>query len=305
MKFSAALLLLASASAFAPAARTSRAPSSLNVVIGDDEDILDKIKRILDEDTSIPVDPKFDDIVQSKFPGAIDNNKLEETVVGVLAKKGFNAGNTLLATSLCCDELARRLEDDFVKVYGNNFNLGGLSGFPFAGNTGFGAMAAHIPDDGYCLTIYGPHVGISEDGTVGKVERDGIALVDTCCGSAVAALGYLKGITEGGATVTTNIQSFTDFQQGAVRELILPHGKRLMDASDQMVELPYALYDSQDLLMRSIVNGGAAGTKGGIAILGGIQINTGPNTPDYFHPLRFDLMNSKGEILEDLLPLLS
>ena len=78
-----------------------------------------------------------------------------------------------------------------------------------------------------------------------------------------------------------------------------------MDASDQMVELPYALYDSQDLLMRSIVNGGAAGTKGGIAILGGIQINTGPNTPDYFHPLRFDLMNSKGEILEDLLPLLS
>jgi hypothetical protein len=35
--------------------------------------------------------------------------------------------NTLLCTSLCCDELARCLEDDFVKVYGNNFNLGGVS----------------------------------------------------------------------------------------------------------------------------------------------------------------------------------
>ena len=278
MKLSSAFLLLSSiatSNAFAPTVRSSsRAPTSLNIVVGDEEDILDKIKRILDADSVVKVDPAFDEIVQSKFPGAIDNNALEETVVGVLAGKGFTSANTLLATSLCCDELARRLEDDFVKVYGNNFNLGGLSGFPFAGNTGFGAMAAHIPDDGYCLAIYGPHVGISEDGVVGKVERDGIALVDTCCGSAVAALGYLKGITEGGATVTTNIQSFTDFQQGAVRELILPHGKRLMDAEDQMVELPYALYDSQDLLMRSIVNAGAAGTKGGIALLGGIQINT-------------------------------
>jgi hypothetical protein len=43
-----------------------------------------------------------------------------------LAEKGYTAANTLLATSLCCDELARRLEDDFVKVYGDNFFLGGL-----------------------------------------------------------------------------------------------------------------------------------------------------------------------------------
>jgi hypothetical protein len=209
-----------------------------------------------------------------------------------------------LATSLCCDELARRLEDDFVKVYGNNFNLGGLSGFPFAGNTGFGAMAAHIPDDGYCLVVYGPHVGVSADGIVGKVERDGIALVDTCCGSAVAASNYLKGITDGGAVITTAIQQFSDFQQGAVQELILPHGKRLTDADNRMVELPYALYDSQDVLVRDIVMAGAGGTKKGLALLGGIQINTGPTTQDYFHPLRFDYMNSKGEILEDMLPLI-
>jgi hypothetical protein len=249
------------------------------------------------------VDAEFDAIVQRRFPGAIDNNKLEDSVVSTLANKGFTAKNTLLATSLCCDELARRLEDDFVKIYGNNFNLGGLSGFPFAGNTGFGAMAAHIPDDGCCLVVYGPHVGITADGMVGKVERSGIKLVDTCCGSAVSALGYVKGIFEGGADVTTSIQSFTDFQQQAVRELMLPHGKRLTDAENEMIELPYALYDSQDLLMRKIVTKGAGGIKsGGIALLGGIQINTGPDTLDYFHPLRFDFMNSKGEIEEDLLP---
>ena len=180
-----------------------------------------------------------------------------------------------------------------------------VAGFPFAGNTGFGAMAAHIPDDGYCLVVYGPHVGIAADGTVGKVERSGIDLIDTCCGSAVAASNYVDSITNGKRDISMQIQTFTDFQQNAVQELILPHGKRLADAKDnRMIELPYALYDSQDMLMDEIVKGGSTGIKRGLALLGGIQINTGPDTPDYFHPLRFDYMNYRGETIDDLLPAL-
>mmetsp|Transcript_7684 Transcript_7684/g.14495 ORF Transcript_7684/g.14495 Transcript_7684/m.14495 type:complete len:322 (-) Transcript_7684:199-1164(-) len=305
MKLSSAILLigsLASASAFAPARVATRAPSSLNIVPGDKQDVADKVKEIFAKGPK--VDAAFDKIVQERFPGAINNQDLVTKTVDILAGKGYSGSNTLLATSLCCDELARQLEDDFNQVYGNNFNLGGLSGFPFAGNTGFGAMAAHIPDDGYCLVVYGPHVGIAADGTVGKVERSGIALVDTCCGSAVAASNYLKGITDGGAVITTKIQEFTDFQQGAVQELILPHGKRLADAKDRMIELPYALYDSQDMLMREIVKKGSLGIKKGLALLGGIQINTGPNTLDYFVPMRFDYMNYRGDVVEEMLPML-
>ena len=166
-------------------------------------------------------------------------------------------------------------------------------------------MAAHIPDDGYCLVVYGPHVGIAADGTVGKVERSGIDLIDTCCGSAVAASNYVDSITNGKRDISMQIQTFTDFQQNAVQELILPHGKRLADAKDnRMIELPYALYDSQDMLMDEIVKGGSTGIKRGLALLGGIQINTGPDTPDYFHPLRFDYMNYRGETIDDLLPAL-
>jgi hypothetical protein len=169
-------------------------------------------------------------------------------------------------------------------------------------NNSFGAMAAHIPDNGNCLIIHGPHVGITQDGLVGKVEREGIALVDKCCGSAIAAASYLEGITSGGAKISTKIQSFSDFQQGAVQELILPHGRRMMEASDRMIELPYALYESQDLLMRDIIETGAAGLKRATVVLGGIQINTSPFTLDYFHPLRFDLIDSSGTTIEDLLP---
>lgn len=272
--------------------------SALNMAEAVDDDVIVKKVKEIYHDAS---KTDYDDMITGIFPGALSNAELETNVVRALSQKGYTDKNTLLATSLCCDELARRLEDDFVKVYGNNFNLGGLSGFPFAGNTGFGAMAAHIPDDGSCLIVYGPHVGVATNGQVGKVERAGIKLVDSCCGSAIAASNYLKGITEGGAQITTKIQEFTDFQQGVVQELILPHGKRLADAEDRMVELPYALYESQDLLMADIVQTGCGRVRNNIALLGGIQINTAPTAMDYFLPLRFDYMDNQGNVLEDML----
>ena len=100
-------------------------------------DVLEKIREIIESEGYPLEDPSFDRMVKDTFPGAISNKELETRVVSVLNDRGFTAENTLLATSLCCDELARVLEDDFVRVYGNNFNLGGLAGFPFAGNTGY------------------------------------------------------------------------------------------------------------------------------------------------------------------------
>eukprot|EP00536_Pseudo-nitzschia_multiseries_P008019 jgi/Psemu1/305406/fgenesh1_kg.196_\ len=307
MKFSTAIVFLSSvvssATAFAPARVPARTSSSLNIIVGDTaEEFAARVDATFENAPT--KDPDFDAIVKGHFPGAITNQELVTATVNILAAKGYNGENTLLATSLCCDELARQLEDDFNNIYGNNFNLGGLAGFPFAGKTGFGAMAAHIPDDGYCLVVYGPHVGITADGTVGKVERSGIALVDTCCGSAVAASNYVESIMSGTKDVSSSIQTFLDFQQQGVQELILPHGKRLADAGDRMVELPLALFDSQDVLLTEIIQGGATSIKRGLAMLGGIQINTGPDTPDYFVPLKFDYTNYRGEVVGDFLPTL-
>mmetsp|Transcript_7037 Transcript_7037/g.15190 ORF Transcript_7037/g.15190 Transcript_7037/m.15190 type:complete len:300 (+) Transcript_7037:60-959(+) len=290
----ALLFILASTDAFQVSQPQGRPSTNLN-------GFRDRLKSLFGRGEPVK-DKTFDKLVKNNFPCAITNSALTKKTVAALEKRGISPSNTLLATSLCCDELARVLEDDFNQIYGNNFNLGGLSGFPFAGNTGFGAMAAHVPDDGFCLLVHGPHVGISQGGVIGKVERSGIELVDNCCGSAIAASNYLQGITSGGAAINANIQSFTDFQQGAVQELILPHGKRLSDANDRMKELPYALYDSQDILVREIIHDGSGGIKKGLALLGGIQINTGPDSDDYFHPLRFDLYDENGDVVENLLP---
>jgi len=244
-----------------------------------------------------PEPTEYDETVMSIFPGAISNKDLETRVVQALAERGFRDANTLLATSLCSDEVARRLEADFVEIYGSNFNLGGLSGFPFAGNIGFENMALHIPDDGSCFIVYGPHVGVSRTGAVGKVERSGVRQVENCCTSAIAACNHLLVTGEGWEDNT----GFTDLQQGAVERLIAPQIDRLTNARDPMVELPFALFESQEQLLYEIIQAGSGKVKNNIALLGGIQINTAPEALDYFVPLRFYYMNNRGEVIEDLL----
>ena len=138
MKFSGLALfsLAASATAFSPGLQqSSRASTHLRIAEDEEGGTVKKVAALFE---GAAFDAGFDEVVKERFPGALTNKDLETKVVEVLAGKGYKASNTLLATSLCCDELARQLEDDFVKIYGNNFNLGGLSGFPFAGNTGFG-----------------------------------------------------------------------------------------------------------------------------------------------------------------------
>jgi hypothetical protein len=83
-------------------------------------------------------------MIKLTFPGALNYDQLESRIRRITGVKGFTPENTLLATSLCCDELARTMEKDLVKVYGNNFHLGGLAGFPFAGSTGFGTYSVQF-----------------------------------------------------------------------------------------------------------------------------------------------------------------
>lgn len=137
-----ALVLLGCLSAASAFQIPSKSVSSARTALRMGSETMEKVQAMFED---APAPTEYDDMITSIFPGALSNKVLETKVVQALAEKGYTSTNTLLCTSLCCDELARRLEDDFVSVYGNNFNLGGLAGFPFAGNTGFGAMSAHIP----------------------------------------------------------------------------------------------------------------------------------------------------------------
>jgi hypothetical protein len=105
-------------------------------------------------------------VVKGNFPGALTNTQLISKIQNELTPHGYTPSNTLVATSLCCDEVNRALDKDLASLYGDNFSMGGLAGFPFGGITSFGAMAHHIPTNGSCLVVYGPHVGVDSDGVL-------------------------------------------------------------------------------------------------------------------------------------------
>jgi hypothetical protein len=214
--------------------------------------------------------------------------------------------NSLVATSLCCDEVNRPLEKALAKQYDEPFVMGGLAGFPFGGVTSFGAMAHHIPDGGSCLVVYGPHVGIDSMGSVGTVNRRGRAKGGSCCGSAAAALGKIrKGamVPKAGDGSAPPMIDSLDAQQAYVDANLAPYAERLLAADDRNIELPYALYDAQKQMMDGIVAKGASAMEGNgyIAMLGGIQINTPDGISDYFLPLSFELRNSQGNMVKSLL----
>jgi len=245
--------------------------------------------------------PKIEESIQKAYPGALPNAKLAEKIQECLTSQGFESSKTQLATSLCSDEVNRALDDVLRSIYGYNFSMGGLAGFPFAGVTGFCAMAHHIPEGGSCLVVYGPHVGIDKDGVVGKVNRKGRPHASgACCGSATAAAAYVRKVTTGECEPAPGPSDLVDAQQIWVGAQLLPFGKRIQDSSDSNVEVPLALFDCQDSMMKKIVKNacGEVAGDGKIALLGGIQINTPIEDSDFFLVKTFEIRNNKGKILK-------
>lgn len=241
------------------------------------------------------------DSIEANFPGAQKNKELVGNIKSALKKYGYGK-DSLVATSLCADEVNRVLEQDLGKTFDYNFSMGGLAGFPFGGITSFGAMASHIPDGGSCLVVFGPHVGVDSDGKVGTVQRRGRENGGACCGSAVAASGYVAGVHSGETTKYGPPEVPDDAQQNFVGTALLPYAAHLEAAKEKMVDLPYALYDAQKKMMNTIVAAGAGNVagEGKVSVLGGIQINTPPGKSDYFLPLSFEVYDNKGTMIEDI-----
>ena len=103
----------------------SNIKNKLHVIAPGKKDVLDKLQRALRANQTPEVfNQEFHDYVQGVFPGAITNKALTSKIYETLQERGIAPQNTLLATSLCSDELAKKLADEFVLIYGNNFNLG-------------------------------------------------------------------------------------------------------------------------------------------------------------------------------------
>lgn len=141
----------------------------------------------------------FEAAVDDYFPRSLPSSDVLEAAIETLNSYGSKS-DVLFGTSLCPDEvntkpgrqsLATALQENVSKQNGI-FNLGGLAGLPFVGMSGMGAFLSHCPQNGRVVILFGPHVGVSDTGIVGKVERLGRKKLSGSCG---ASLGAYKALT--------------------------------------------------------------------------------------------------------------
>ncbi|MFK7778734.1 MAG: hypothetical protein QM501_11570, partial [Gimesia sp.] len=113
----------------------------------------------------------WDQIVQRHYPNALTCTQITIDNLNYLEQElGGDRRTTLLASSRCSDDLVST-NPILNQEFDGPFQLGGLAGFPFTGKTGMTAYAHHIPEGGTAFILYGPHIGINADGSLGKMLR--------------------------------------------------------------------------------------------------------------------------------------
>ncbi len=106
-----------------------------------------------------------------------------------LARVGFRPSNCLALVDVCRDELMADFDEQVSEVWGRPFDIGSLAGLVFLGRTGLQAALSHVPgEDGRhrFATFCFPHVGIDDDGTIGRVQRRGMSRASVACGALAA-----------------------------------------------------------------------------------------------------------------------
>lgn len=225
-------------------------------------------------------------VIKKIYPNSEEGKTLTRSCINKLQDEHkFDFKKTILGTSVCSDEIVRTatnfrdyLEND------NPFSLGGLGGFPFTGKTGFIAFSGHIPDNGFAIIVYGPHIGVSNNGAVGSVRRSGQALETTCCGALKVTVNKLK--EEKSVTADPEF----DYQQWKLESTISEKKDAVVTSDDPLVSATDVMYRSIDERIKHLLKDTSEHfSNTTVALVGGIIINTDHGLSDWFDLREFSV----------------
>ncbi|MEM1336503.1 MAG: hypothetical protein AAF717_18055 [Bacteroidota bacterium] len=228
---------------------------------------------------------KFSEIVKSYFPSAMD---AKDTSIHYLGKMqlehDIDISKVLMATSVCSDDINVPSTTFFNVLFGP-FIMGGLGGLPFAGQTGMTAFAHHIPDEGSAFIFYGPHIGITLDGDLGKMYRPRQEQTGNSCGALMLALSRFQNADY------KPVINDDDYQQMKLEESLLPYREQILSGENQEKAITEATYEVIDKKihehLRSCKDEFPVDK---VTLLGGIIINTDYGLDDYFVAKNFEVI---------------
>lgn len=224
--------------------------------------------------------------IKSYYPDAIEGNTYTTQCVNKLKQEfGFEFDKTILATSVCSDEVIQTATNfrEYVLME-EPFNLGGLAGFPFTGITGFNAFAGHIPDDGCAIIVYGPHIGFSESDQTGKIVRHGQGHETSCCGALMGVVNQFSSDN------STGPDRDLDFQQWTLTENLGSLKSKLSSSDEPLIDTTDLMFKQISERIKTLLDETKNQFKGKkVALIGGIIINTDSGLPDWFEERELDI----------------
>lgn len=225
-------------------------------------------------------------IIHQHYPGATTTiDSVNRMIDFVEEQLDLEPGQIMLADSICSDDVNSIQYPARAHEFLGPFKMGGLDGFPFTGLTGMGAFASHVPDEGAVFVYYGPHIGISKDGTLGEIHRFGQHKNSGCCGAAKGALNKLinNQITKG--TVTD-----LDYQMNTLEQILFSKKERILATPLPLKEATEVIYEAIDKRIKELV----AATKYNckyVILMGAILINSDSDMGSFTTARRFDVIN--------------
>ena len=230
---------------------------------------------------------KFEKVVKGFFPDAKD---AKDTSIHYLGKMqiehNIDISKVLMATSVCSDDI-NIPSTTFYNVLFGPFVMGGLGGLPFSGQTGMTAFAHHIPDDGSAFIFYGPHIGVTLDGQLGKMYRPRQEETGNSCGALMLALDRLQD-----ENYRPNKANDDDYQQMMLEESLLPFRDKVVESSNQAKAITEATYEIINKKIHEHIE--TCKTEfhvNKVTLLGGIIINTDYGLDDYFDVRNFEVID--------------
>lgn len=226
------------------------------------------------------------DLIHKWYPKAITTiDSVNKIIDFVETELDLEPKQVMLADSVCSDDVNSIQYPARTQEFLGPFKMGGLDGFPFTGLTGMGAFASHVPDEGAVFIYYGPHIGITKNGTIGEIHRFGQSRNSGCCGAAKGALGKLTN----NQIIAGNVTDL-DYQMNIIEQILLNEKARILNAQTPLYEATEVMYESIDNRINELVDKTSYNCKY-VILVGAILINSDSDMGSFTEVRRFDVID--------------
>ncbi|MBK8330040.1 MAG: hypothetical protein IPL09_11385 [Bacteroidetes bacterium] len=226
------------------------------------------------------------DLIHKWYPKAITTiDSVNKIIDFVETELDIEPKQVMLADSVCSDDVNSIQYPARTQEFLGPFKMGGLDGFPFTGLTGIGAFASHVPDEGAVFIYYGPHIGITKNGTIGEIHRFGQSRNSGCCGAAKGALGKLTN----NQIIAGNVTDL-DYQMNIIEQILLNEKARILNAKTPLYEATEVMYESIDIRINELVDKTNYNCKY-VILVGAILINSDSDMGSFTEVRRFDVID--------------